>query len=359
MTDRLKKLVDKIIPVDSGLAPEIQAHLDNLTKPKGSLGRLEELAMRYALIHQDLSPPEPRKIVLVFAADHGVTEEGISAFPKEVTAQMVKNFLAGGAGINVLARHVGAEVQVIDIGVEADLSGLDGLINAKVAPGTANMARGPAMSRAQALEAILKGAELAESAAGQGYNLLATGEMGIGNTTPASALTAVICGKDPEDVTGRGTGIGDETYTHKIAVIKKAIETNRPDAADPLGALAAVGGLEIAGICGMVLGAASMGIPVVVDGFISTAGALVAHAFQPAASDYVFASHCSVEQGHAAQLRHMGLNPVLDLNLRLGEGTGAALAMNIIEAGVKIYHEMATFQDASVSEGSEAERLNG
>ncbi len=359
MTDKFKELVNKIKPVDQTLSTRIQAHLDNLTKPKGSLGRLEELAAQYALIHQNLSPPLPRKIVLVFAADHGVTEEGISAFPKEVTAQMVKNFLAGGAGINVLARHVGADVQVVDIGVEAELSELNGLVNAKIAPGTRNMAKGPAMSREQALKAILKGAELAEMAVERGYNLLATGEMGIGNTTPASALTAVLCGKSTEKVTGRGTGIGDEAYRKKIMVIKKALETNRPDAADPLGTLAAVGGLEIAGICGMILGAGARGVPVVTDGFISTAGALVAHALQPTISDYLFASHCSVEQGHAAQLRHMGLKPVLDLNLRLGEGTGAALAMNLIEASVKIYREMATFQDASVSEGSEDERLNG
>ncbi len=352
----MNDLIGSIRPVERDILPEIQAHLDNLTKPKGSLGRLEELASRYALIHHDLSPPEPRKLVLVFASDHGVTEEGVSAFPKEVTHQMVRNFLAGGAGINVLARHVGADVQVVDIGVDADLSGLSGLVSRKVARGTRNMARGPAMTRKEAEDAILAGAGVALEAISRGYNMLATGEMGIGNTTPASALTAVLCQKAPEEVTGRGTGIGGDAYRHKIRVIERAIEVNLPEPDDPVGVLSRVGGLEIAGICGMVLACASRGMPVVTDGFISTAGALVACALQPHAKDYLFASHCSVEQGHKVQLAHMGLKPVLDLDLRLGEGTGAALAMGLIEAGVKIFKEMATFEGAAVSGGNEEGR---
>ncbi len=355
-TVKLQELIQEIRPLNKGLIPQIQAHLDNLTKPKGSLGRLEELALRYALVSQSLQPPTPKKAVLVFASDHGVTEEGVSAFPREVTYQMVKNFLAGGAGINVLARHVGADVRVVDIGVDADLTDLTDLVHKKVARGTRNMAKGPAMTRKEAEEAILAGAEVAMDAISKGYNMLATGEMGIGNTTPASAVTAVLCGKSPEEVTGKGTGIGDHAYRHKISVIKKAIEINSPDPSDPLGVLASVGGLEIAGICGMVLACAHKGVPVVTDGFISTAGSLMAYALQPRVKDYLFASHCSVEQGHRIQLLHMGLKPVLNLDLRLGEGTGAALAMSLIEAGAKIYSEMATFEDAAVTEGSEEGR---
>ncbi|MDA8163115.1 MAG: nicotinate-nucleotide--dimethylbenzimidazole phosphoribosyltransferase [Desulfobacteraceae bacterium] len=353
MEDRLKKIIDSIRPVDLGLEPEIQAHLDDLTKPKGSLGRLEEIAKTYCLIRHDVKPALPKKAVLVFAADHGVTEEGVSAFPKEVTFQMVYNFLSGGAGINVLARHAGADVRVVDIGVDYDFPELEGLIRRKVMHGSRNMAKTTAMDRDKAVEAIMAGAELAKEAVSQGSTLLATGEMGIGNTTPASAITAVFCKMRPEDVTGRGTGINQDALGHKTAVIEQAIRLNSPDPSDPIGVLSKVGGLEIAGICGLVLGAASLGTPVVVDGFISTAGALVAHALQPIVRDYLFASHQSVEKGHRAQLSHMGLRPVLDLDLRLGEGTGAALAMGLIDAGLKIYLEMATFSGAKVSTGSE------
>ncbi|NDY42354.1 nicotinate-nucleotide--dimethylbenzimidazole phosphoribosyltransferase [Dissulfurirhabdus thermomarina] len=351
---QLDSLLQAVRPVDESPAPEIQAHLDNLTKPRGSLGRLEELALRYCLIRGERRPALPAKAVFVFAADHGVTEEGVSAFPREVTYQMVRNFLAGGAGINVLARHVGAEVHVVDIGVDHDFPELPGLIRRKVRPGTRNMARGPALTREEAEAAVLAGAELASGAADRGIGLLATGEMGIGNTTPSSALTAVFCGAAPAEVTGRGTGIDDEAHRRKVRVIERALEVNRPDPADPLGVLAAVGGLEIAGICGLVLGAAARGVPVVIDGFISTAGALVAAAMAPAAAGYMFAAHQSVEVGHRKQLERLGLRPVLDLDLRLGEGTGAALAMGLIEAGLKIYLEMATFDGAQVSPGNEA-----
>jgi len=354
---RLEELLRSIDPIDYSQEHKIQSHLDNLTKPKDSLGRLEELAKKYILIHGNLRPPLPKKTVLVFAGDHGVTEEGVSAFPKNVTFQMVHNFLSGGAGINVLARHVGAEVMVVDIGVDCDFPELAGLIRCKVAHGTRNMVREPALTREEAISAILKGAELAEKAISEGTTILATGEMGIGNTTPASALTAVFCDKAVRDVTGRGTGISNEALLHKTGIIEKALERHRPDHQDPIGTLAAVGGLEIAAICGVILGGASKKTPVVTDGFISTAGALVAHGLQPLVRDYLFASHQSVECGHRVQLEHLGLKPVLDLDLRLGEGTGAALAMGLIEAGLKIYLEMATFEGAHVSSGQAISNL--
>jgi nicotinate-nucleotide--dimethylbenzimidazole phosphoribosyltransferase len=354
LEQELSKLIQAIAPVDRGLEPEVNAHLDSLTKPKGSLGRLEEFARRICLITGSLMPEIPRKCVLVFAGDHGVTEEGISAFPREVTYQMVKNFLAGGAGINVLARHVGAEVKVIDIGVDHDLSHIPELLHLKVAPGTSNMARGPAMTKGQALASVLNGASAAAAAMDEGFAMLATGEMGIGNTTPASAVTAAICGKSPEQVTGRGTGIDSDAFSRKIEVIEQALRVNRPDPSDPMDVLQKVGGFEIGGIAGMILMAASRRVPVVVDGFISTAGALIAAGLAPHVKDYLFAGHKSVEQGHRVQMEYLGLRPVLDLDMRLGEGTGAALTMGLIDAGLKIYREMATFQDASVAPGNEA-----
>ena len=351
---KLSELLDRILPVDRSSADAIQAHLDNLTKPRGSLGRLEEFAARYCMITGSMRPALPSKAVLVFAGDHGVTEENISAFPREVTFQMVHNFLEGGAGINVLARHVGAEVKVLDIGVDHDFPPVAGLVNIKVAHGTANFTKGPAMTRQQAVEAILAGAGEAEKVIAGGAGILATGEMGIGNTTPASAITAVICRREPADVTGRGTGIDESAWQHKVDVIQRGIRCNTPDPDDALDVLAKVGGYEIAGICGLVLACAACQVPVVTDGFISTAGALVAAAMKPEARDYIFAAHQSVEQGHMAQLEFLRQRPILDLDMRLGEGTGAVLAMNLIEAGLKIYLEMATFDGAQVTPGSEA-----
>ena len=351
---RLSDLASSVTPLDRGLEPAVNQRLDNLTKPKGSLGRLEEFARRICLITGSLTPSIPRKCVLVFAGDHGVTEEGVSAFPREVTYQMVRNFLAGGAGINVLARHVGADVKVIDIGVDHDLSDLDGLVHMKVAPGTGNMARGPAMTRQQALTSLLNGAAVAEAAISQGYSMLATGEMGIGNTTPASAVTAAICRRPATEVTGRGTGIDSDSFRRKVQVIEQALRVNRPEPSDPLDVLSKVGGFEIGAIAGMILMAASRRVPVVVDGFISTAGALIAAGIAPDVTEYLFAGHKSVEQGHRVQMDHLGLRPVLDLDMRLGEGTGAALTMNLIDAGIRIYTEMATFQDASVAPGNES-----
>jgi len=346
----LDKTITSIKPIDWSLEPAIRAHLDQLTKPPKSLGRLEDLATRYCLITNTVNPILGKKKILTFAGDHGVAQEGVSAFPKEVTPQMVRNMLAGGAAVNVLANHVGAEVSVIDIGVDDPLKDAPDLIRRKVKSGTDNIAKGPAMSLAEATQAVEIGIELAQSAAQDGATLIGTGEMGIANTTPSSALFAALLPCPVEDISGRGTGIDDAGLIKKIQVIKQSLKVNQDQLSHPLSALAAVGGLEIAGICGLCLGAASRRIPVVVDGFISSAGALTACRLCPDVRDYLFFSHRSEEAGHATFLRLFGVEPILDLKMRLGEGTGAALAMNIIEAAVKIYNQMATFASAGVSD---------
>jgi nicotinate-nucleotide--dimethylbenzimidazole phosphoribosyltransferase len=339
----------RINPVDTDLLKQAQAKLDNKTKPLGSLGRLEEFARRFASITGALEPDTEKKVIFTFAADHGVVEEGVSAFPKEVTPQMVLNFLRGGAGINVLARHGGVDVRVVDMGVDYDFGTIPGLIDRKIARGTRNFAKGPAMLREQAIAALEVGIDLANGCKGEGVAMAGTGEMGIGNTTAASAIIAAFTGMPAEQVTSRGTGINDAALNTKILVIKQALQVNRPDPADPLDVLTKVGGLEIAGIAGLIIGCAANRIPVVVDGFISTAGALIAAGMHPAIREYLFAAHESVEIGHRFMLDHLGAEPILDLKLRLGEGTGAALSMGLIEAGVKILKEMATFGEAGVS----------
>ena len=348
--NQLEETLSKIQPVDVALLAEAQTRLDNKTKPIGSLGRLEEFGRRFAAISGDMAPDTSKKVIFTFAGDHGVVEEGISAFPKEVTPQMVLNFLRGGAGVNVLARHVGAEVRVVDVGVDFDFEPLPGLIIRKVARGTKNLATTAAMTREEALAAIGVGIDLADKAKAEGVAMVGTGEMGIGNTTPSSAIIAVFSGKPAVDVTHRGTGINDAALRNKIRVIDQALELHRPDPKDPLDVLAKVGGLEIAAIAGLVIGCAANRLPVVVDGFISTAGALIAVELQPLVREYLFAAHRSVEVGHRFMLHRIAVHPILDLNLRLGEGTGAALAMGLIEAGVKILKEMASFADAGVSE---------
>jgi nicotinate-nucleotide--dimethylbenzimidazole phosphoribosyltransferase len=350
---KLQEVINNIQPVDTSRTNAIQTQLDNLTKPQGSLGRLEELAKKYCLITGKDKPVIRKKLIFTFAADHGVTEEGVSAFPKEVTPQMVLNFLRGGAGVNVLARHVGARVIVVDMGVDYDFEPMEGLEIRKIGRGTRNMTKGPAMTRDEAERAVLAGIELVEKYK-DGLDLLGTGDMGIGNTTPSSAIVSVITGADPGTVTGRGTGIDDHALQHKIAIIKKAISVNDPNPKDAFDVLARVGGYEIAGIAGLVLGAALYRIPVVIDGFISTAGALIAAEMNPLVKDYIIAAHQSVEIGHRKMLEHLEQVPLLDLNLRLGEGTGAALGMSLVEAGVKILAEMATFADAGVAEKAEA-----
>ena len=355
--NRLQEILNAIRPVDESRAAAIQARLDNLTKPQGSLGRLEELARRYCLITGTDRPAIRNKMIFTFAGDHGVAAEGVSAYPKEVTPQMVYNFLRGGAGVNVLARHAGARVIVVDMGVDHEFEPAEGLEIRKVARGTRNMVVGPAMTRQEAEQAVLAGVGLVEKYR-KDLDIIGTGDMGIGNTTPSSAIVSVITGTEPELVTGRGTGIDDASFKAKIAVIKRAIAVNRPDQSDAMDVLAKVGGYEIAGIAGLVLGAALHRIPVVVDGFISTAGALIAAELNPLVKGYLIAAHQSVEIGHRKMLEHLEQRPLLDLNLRLGEGTGAALGISLVEAGVRILTEMATFAAAGVSEkGRDGEKV--
>ncbi|ANT65028.1 MULTISPECIES: nicotinate-nucleotide--dimethylbenzimidazole phosphoribosyltransferase [Prosthecochloris] len=349
MMDDFQALLASIRPVDMELTSAIQAHLDDLTKPKGSLGRLEEIAMKYALARGTSRPSLKRKKVFCFAGDHGVAAAGVSAYPAEVTPQMVYNMLAGGAAINVLSSHAGAELTVVDMGVAHEFEPHPSLRIEKVRKGTSNIAVGPAMSVDEVLQAIMAGARLALEAHAEGYDLLATGEMGIANTTPATALYASMLGLPAELITGRGTGIDDEAMQRKVAVIKTSLEVNAARLSSPLEQLAALGGFEIAGICGLVLGGASVGLPVVVDGFISSAGAVAAMKLSCKVSEYLFFSHLSNEQGHKAIMNRLGARPILDLDLRLGEGTGAALAMLVIEGAVRTYNEMATFSSANVS----------
>lgn len=351
--DRLQETIAKIKKPDLGLMKQVQARLDSLTKPRGSLGKLEELAKQIVSITANLSHKIEKKAIIVMTADHGVVEEGISAYPGEVTPQMVYNFLNGGAAINVLARHIGAEVLIVDVGVAADFQEHQSLMLKKIDYGTKNMVKGPAMTDEQAVKSLEVGIEAAEKMIKEGYDIIATGDMGIGNTTASSAIAAVICRTDVEFVTGYGTGIDDRCFENKINVIKKAISVNKPDAADGIDVLSKVGGFEIGGIAGIILGCASGRTPVVIDGFISGAGALIASAIVPDSTNYMIASHCSTERGHKIVLDKLGLKPLFYFDMRLGEGTGAAIGINIVEASVKILSEMATFDQAGVSEKKE------
>jgi nicotinate-nucleotide--dimethylbenzimidazole phosphoribosyltransferase len=345
----LKEMLRSIKSANDGLEEEVQSRLDNLTKPLGSLGKLESLAKKMACAFDDRNACVKKKCVIVFAADHGVTEESVSMYPKEVTAQMVYNFLGGGAGINVLARHVGADVIVMDIGVDAVFEKAPPLVDRKVAHGTKNFLHGLAMSEEEAIASIRAGYETAFDLISRGYNVIGLGEMGIGNTTAASAVASVITGLSPAEVTGRGTGIDDASLKNKIEVIEKAIELNRPDIRSGLDILQTVGGFELGGIAGAILACAGNNAIAVIDGFISTAGAAIAYLLSSEVKDYMVAAHNSVEKGHIKLLDFMELTPVLDLDLRLGEGTGAALCMNVMEASSKILNEMATFESANVS----------
>jgi len=356
----LETLLSRISAPDPAPGARAEVHLDQLTKPQGSLGRLEELALRLVEITGDEHPALPRAVIFTLAADHGVVAEGVSAYPQVVTAQMVENFVRGGAAINVLARQAGADLVVADFGVAAPLPrwaalAAEGmgprarLVLSPIAPGTRNMALGPAMTRQQAVAAIEAGARLVEAERGRGVDLVGTGEMGIGNTTAASAIAAVLTGAPVEAVTGRGTGIDESTWQRKVAVIRRALAVNRPDPRDGLDVLAKVGGFEIGGLAGVILAGAAHRIPVVLDGFIAGAAALIAQAVEPQVRHFLLASHCSAEPGHRAVLARLGLAPYLDLGLRLGEGTGAALAFSMIRAALAIYSEMATFKSAGVS----------
>ena len=339
-----------IQPLDQAAIAAAIARQNQLTKPQGSLGRLEEISVQLAGISGQCPPPVPaRKAVLVFAGDHGVVKQGVSAFPQEVTPQMVLNFLRGGAAVNVLARHAGARIRVIDAGVAFPLPAAPGLVAGRIANGTADMSEGPAMTRRQALAAIELGARVAREEIAAGLDLLACGEMGIGNTTPATAIISVLTGCPPKEVAGPGTGINAEGISHKARIVEKSIAINQPDRTDGLDVLAKVGGFEIGAIVGAMLAAAEARIPIVVDGFIVTAAAMIAATIEPQAAAYMIAGHRSAEPGHDIALNALGIKPLLDIRLRLGEGTGAVLAMHQVEAAALILREMATFADAGVS----------
>ena len=347
----LKKTIGLIVAPDPKSRAAARARLEQLTMPHWALGRLMDLAEDLAGMTRSLRPPVERRSVVVMAGDHGVAAEGVSKYPQEVTPQMVYNFVNGGAGINALARVSGARVVVVDMGVAADLGPLAAegkILSYRIGASTGNMAVGPAMTREDAIRSVEAGIEVALMLAAE-TDLFATGDMGIANTTPSSAIVSVMTGAAAPDVTGRGTGIDDAGLSVKIAVIEKALAVNRPDPDDAMDVLMKVGGFEIGGIAGLILGAASLHKPILVDGFISTAGALIAQGLAPRAADYVIAAHKSVEAGHRIALQKLGKEPLLDLGLRLGEGTGAALAMPIVEGAVRVLTEVATFEEAAVS----------
>ncbi len=353
----LDEIVKQIHPVRQEWVERAREHTAHLAIPPRALGRLHDIGERVCGMCGTLQPDVAAKAFLVMAGDHGVASDGVSAFPQEVTGEMVKNFLRDGASINVLARHVGAEVLVVDMGIIPDVDpgpqeGGNRLRICKVGRGTGNIAKGPAMSRSQAEQSVLHGFKLASDLFAAGARLLGTGDMGIGNTTPSAALGVALIGMPVNEMVGRGTGIDEESLKRKCEIVRQAVEINRPNPGDGLDALAKVGGFEIGGIAGCVLAGAYHRRPVVIDGFISTAGALVAHSLCPAAIDYVFAGHCSQEAGHRRMLEHLGLEPILDLRMRLGEGTGAALAMAVIDGAVKIFKEVLTFEDAGVTKQS-------
>lgn len=348
MKNLIKETIAGIKSPDENVMAQTQKRLDCLTKPRGSLGKLEDLAKQISGITGNPLPDLKRKMIFVFAGDHGVTDEGVSAYPKEVTAEMVLNFMKEGAAINVLANHIGAGVRVVDMGVSRDMEIKDNKLKImKVGYGTRDMSKGPAMSRDEAERSICAGIEIMKS---ENADIIGIGEMGIGNTTSASAIAAAITGADVEKVTGKGTGIDGSSLRKKIEVIEKTLSINKPDPLDPLDILAKVGGFEIGGAAGCILAGAASNIPVVIDGFISTAAALIAFELAPALKPYLIASHLSVETGHKVMLEQIGLEPFLDLGMRLGEGTGAALGISICEASVKILSQMATFEEASVTD---------
>ncbi len=353
--NRIQKTIEMIKPLDKAAMAEAQSRQDALTKPQGSLGRLEELAVQLAGIQGKASPRIVDKVMITMAGDHGVVTEKIGNWPQEVTAQMVENFLRGGAGINVLARQAGARIIFVDMGVASDLRPDPQLTVRKIDYGTKNMCLGPAMTSEQAIKAIAAGIDIVNTEADKGLDIVGTGDMGIGNTTASAAICAVMTGEAVREVAGRGTGLTDEQLAHKIDVINRALTINQPDPSRSLEVLARVGGFEIGGLAGVMLGAAARRVPVVIDGFISGAAALIAVALSPQLKDFIIAAHVSAESGHPTMLRHLGLKPLLDLSMRLGEGTGAALGIFLAEAAARTLNEMATFAEAGVSEGDESE----
>jgi nicotinate-nucleotide--dimethylbenzimidazole phosphoribosyltransferase len=350
----LAEVIANIKPIDQAAMQSARARQDRLTKPQGSLGRLEELSIQLAGIMRSPIPVVKDKVIITMAGDHGVVAEGVSVYPQEVTLQMVLNFLNGGAAINVLARHFGARVVIVDMGIAHDLPDTDNkLIRRKIGLGTANISQGPAMTRDQGTESILSGIEIVDVEIGRGLDIVGTGDMGIGNTTPSAAIACALMNRHPKEIAGRGTGVDDEGLNNKIFLIERTLAVNKPDANDGLDVLAKVGGFEIGGLAGVIIGAASQGKPVMVDGFISTAAAMLAVTIAPAARDYLIAAHRSKEHGHGLMLDWLGLNPLLDFDMRLGEGTGAVLGISMAEAACKILAEMATFREAGVSEKRE------
>jgi nicotinate-nucleotide--dimethylbenzimidazole phosphoribosyltransferase len=345
---QFRERVANITSLDTGAMDLARMRQQQLTKPAGSLGRLEDIAVQIAGITRQPIPRIQSKAVIIMAGDHGVTSEGVSAYPAAVTPQMVHNFLQGGAAINALAQYIEVKVIVVDIGVAAEIADPD-LLSRKVAFGTANMALKPAMTHAQMVEAIQVGIDVCDNQLDQGVDLVATGDMGIGNTTASSAITAALLQTPVVLVTGRGTGISDEQLIFKVKVIEQALALHTPNPQDSLDVLMKVGGLEIAGLVGIIIAAASRRVPVVIDGFISGAAALIAAELNPLIREYLIAGHASVERGHRLILERLELSPLLDLKLRLGEGTGAVLAMSIIEAALHAHSEMATFEEAGVS----------
>jgi len=346
----LESMIASIKQLDGAAMAKARQRQDMLTKPAGSLGRLEDISVQLAGIYGQAIPKPKNKVIILAAGDHGVAADGVSAYPQSVTAQMVLNFLNDGAAINVLARHVGAKVVIVDAGVASALPSNPALVSLSIGKGTANMAKEPAMSIEQALRCVEEGIAIVSKEIEKGADMIGTGDMGIGNTTAASAITSVICAKTPLKVTGLGTGITEEQRRHKAKVIEQAIAINKIDPTDGLDVLAKVGGFEIGVLAGVILGTAAARKVVVLDGFISGAAGLIAYTICPRVKDYIIAAHMSVEQGHISALKHMGLEPILDLKMRLGEGTGAALAMTIIEGAARCLAEMATFGEAGVSE---------
>ena len=346
----LEEVITEIQPLDTAVMQSARERQAQLTKPAGSLGRLEELSIQLAGITGKPIPFIKNKVIITMAGDHGVVAEGISAYPQEVTPQMVLNFLAGGAAINVLARHIGARVVVVDMGVANDIPTTDErLIRRRVSAGTKNLAQGPAMTRAQAEESIQSGIEIALAEISDGADIIGTGDMGIGNTTPSAAIACVFLNHHPKNVAGRGTGVDDEGLNRKISAIERGLAVNKPNANDGMDVLMKVGGFEIGGLAGVMIGAASKRVPVMVDGFISTAAAMIAVSLAPGCRDYLISAHRSKEHGHSLMLDCLGLKPLLDLDMRLGEGTGAALGISMADAACKILSEMATFGEAGVS----------
>jgi len=346
----LQEIIEKIEGLDEAAMAAARTRQGMLTKPPGSLGRLEELSIQLAGITGKEIPEIKDKVIITMAGDHGVVEEGVSAFPQEVTPQMVLNFLYGGAAINVLAKHVGARITIVDMGVAAEMEAHPLLVNKKVAPGTANMTKGPAMTREEAEQAIMAGVEVVEAEIKKGLDIVGTGDMGIGNTTPSAAIAVTLTGIEPAKIAGRGTGVDDEGLKRKIDAIERALDINKPDPKDGLDILTKIGGFEIAGLVGVILGAAAHRKAVMVDGFISTAAAMIAIAIAPKAQAYLISAHRSQEYGHSQMLEWLGLKPLVDLDFRLGEGTGAALGISFAEAACKILADMATFAEAGVSD---------